>query len=66
MNGIRGGHVASYIDEIQPYAEFGEGQEANLTLRDYGRFVRRPERIILKAQCEPLNYDLSVEVFHCN
>src|SRR4029077_5808029 len=27
----------------------------------YGRFVRRPERIVLKAQCEPLIYDLSVE-----
>jgi hypothetical protein len=42
------------------------GLSANLTLQDYGRFTRRPKGIVLKAQCEPLIYDLSVEVFHYN
>jgi hypothetical protein len=46
--------------------EIPTGSSANLTLQDYGRFTRRPEGIVLKAQCESLIYDLSVEVLHYN
>jgi len=68
-NQYRKGHARANYSRRSPLQRMPTilgGWSANLTLQDYGRFTRRPEGIVLKAQREPLIYDLSVEVFHYN